>query len=584
MDSEKEELLRILKDKIITPVFQPIVNLKNGEIFGYEALSRGPKDGFLERPDKLFGAAEKYQYLWKLDYLCRSMAIMKAKDNLKEKMLFLNVDARILYDKKFHQGSTQALLKKYNIENKNIVFEISEKSAIDDYAGFQAVLENYRSQGYKIAIDDVGAGYSGLNLLAKVSPNFIKLDIGLIHDIHKDKMKKAIVKAMVDFSHATNIRIIAEGIEEKADLDILISYGIEYGQGFYLGKPLIKLTEIKENIKKEICVSFEKKEAKHRLTTCIGEISENELTFSSDTLCYKVLEYLRTFEEYTDIIVVDYDKPVGLLSRDIFYSKLATTYGVSVYNKRSISLLMDHEPLILDYFMSIEEASKRALARNSRHIYDSLIITKNNQYYGTVTIKKLLESVTQLEIKQAKQANPLTGLPGNMMIECEMNRYIHYMIPFIAIYIDLDNFKIYNDIYGFEAGDRVLVATADILRNSLEYNIDEYFLGHIGGDDFIIFIKAKNIDLICENMIQKFDEKIKSFYSIEHQQNEYVIGKGRDGKVGKFPLIAISLAVLKVDTICSLDSNQLAKKSAKIKKLCKENTKSNFIVKRYEEV
>lgn len=587
MGNELKELMRILNKKLITPVFQPIVSLRNGELLGYEALSRGPHDSSLAKPDKLFDLAEKNKCLWKLDYLCRSMAIMKAKDYLKDKMLFINVDPKVLYDKKFHQGSTLKILNKCNISSQNIVFEISEKSAIDDYEGFQALLENYRGQGYKLALDDVGSGYSGLTLLAKTSPQFIKIDIALIKEIDKDKVKRAIVKALVDFSHTTNIKIIAEGIETQEELSTLINLGIEYGQGFYIGRPLPVMSLIAIEIKEKIKLYFFKKEEHKmntKLSTSIGEIATKQTTFSSDTLGSKVLDHLHTLQEHIDIIIVDNKEPVGLLSQDVFYSSLATTYGISVYSKRPVKLLMDTEPLILEYSTSIEEASRRALARDSKHIYDSLIITKNKEYCGTVTIKKLLEVTTKLEINRARHANPLTGLPGNMMIEWEVNRHIKDLIPFTAIYIDLDNFKVYNDIYGFEAGDKALVATANILNESLKCHTNEYFLGHIGGDDFIAFIRENHVEMICRAIIQAFTEESQKFYSIEHQQQQYVIAKNRRGTIEKIPLMSISLAVLVVNSNKNIDAKKLAAKAAEIKKLCKAEWTNNFIVQVYDEM
>lgn len=581
-----EELMKILDQKLITSVFQPIVNLQNGEVFGYEALSRGPVESRLARPDKLFEVAEKYKSLWKLDYFCRRMAILKAKDLLKDKMLFINVDPKVLYDKKFHQGSTLKLLKKCKMNRKNIVFEVSEKTAINDYDGFQAILENYRMQGYKIALDDMGSGYSGLTLLAKSSPQFIKIDIALIKDIDKDKVKQAIVKALINFSHSTNIKIIAEGIEKIEELQILIDLGVEYGQGFYLGKPIPFIADILPRIKESIKFNFGKKEEKimnSRLHLCLGEIATNQTTFSSQTMGSEILNYLQNAQERLDIILVDEKKPMGLLSQEVFYSKLATTYGISVYSNRPVNLLMDKKPLLLDFSTSIEEAAKQAMQREPNKIYDSLIVVRGHEYYGTVTIKKLLEITTQIEINRAKYANPLTGLPGNIMIDLEIKRYITEFIPFVAIYVDLDNFKTYNDLYGFEEGDGVLVNTANILRESLTLCSNDFFLGHIGGDDFIILLKGEKAEAVCTQIIKRFDKKVKNFYSIEHQKQQYVITKDRSGKIDKFPLMSISLAVLSIKNNANLDAKTLAARAAKVKKSCKEIYKSNFIMQDYHD-
>ncbi|WP_196594108.1 GGDEF domain-containing protein [Pectinatus sottacetonis] len=578
---ENKELKLILQNKLITPVYQPIVNLKTGEIFAYEALSRGPRGSRLASPDKLFSLAEKEKCSWQLDYLCRSMAIKNVADILGERKLFLNVDAKILYDKKFHQGSTAKLLRRFSLNTSNIVFEISEKTTIDDYEAFCAVLNNYKCQNYKIAIDDVGSGYSGLNLLAQLSPHFVKIDIGLVKDIDKNYIRKSIVKALTSFAHAANIKIIAEGIERKEELEVLIDLGIDFGQGFFLGKPHPCLQLLEKHIKKCICNAYKEKE-NFRMNTLlnmtIGEIASRQTTFSSDTPGHVILDYLHSMQEPLDIIIVDNGEPVGIVNHNIFYQQLATTYGISLYSNRPIKLLMHKQPLLVDYRASIEEASSQALSRENKHTYDSLIIVKDNVYYGTVTIKKLLEVTTKLELNRARHANPLTGLPGNNVIEWTMAHHLNSCRPFAVVYIDIDNFKVYNDIYGFEAGDSVLIAAAKLLHQVLSKQISKFFLGHIGGDDFIAFIPIDKIKEICELIIEEFDVQTKNFYSAEHRKQKFIIARNRKGKTEKFPLMTVSLAVLKIIDKKGLTSTILASKAAAVKKECKALSRSSYIV------
>ena len=311
--NESGELKMILENELITPVYQPIVALKNGEVFAYEALSRGPAGSPLHPPDALFALAEEEQCLWQLDYLCRSMAIRNVENALGDKKLFLNVDARILYDQDFHQGTTAKFLQQCGLDKGDIVFEISEKTTVNDYKSFCSVLENYQCQHYKIAIDDVGAGYSGLNLLAQIAPQFIKLDIGLIKDIDKNHVRRAIVKALVGFARSAGIKTIAEGIERKEELNVLVELGVDYGQGFLLGRPNQKLLMIETRIKSYIC-ELNKKKENFRMSTLlnmtIGEIASQQAAFSSETTGHVILDYLRAKQEPMDVIIVDDDQPV----------------------------------------------------------------------------------------------------------------------------------------------------------------------------------------------------------------------------------------------------------------------------------
>ncbi len=138
------------------------------------------------------------------------------------------------------------------MEEKDIVFEITERNVIEDMEGFQNTIVNYKSQGYKIAIDDTGAGYSGLNLISEVCPDYIKLDMYLIRNIEKNRIKYAIIKGMSEFSKESRIPIIAEGIETYEELEKLIELGVEYGQGYYIQRPNCIIKEIDEKVIRDI--------------------------------------------------------------------------------------------------------------------------------------------------------------------------------------------------------------------------------------------------------------------------------------------------------------------------------------------
>lgn len=246
----KEDFNDILKNKRIKPVFQPIVSLQDGKIIGYEALSRIVKAKEIKSSEELFYLAGLYGNIWELEQLCRSKILERyhllytGNDRGK---LFLNVNPMVIHDSQFHIGFTSQYLKQYKLNADDIVFEVTEKSAVDDIRGFKDTIRHYKSQGYKIAIDDAGSCYSGLNLICDIVPHYLKLDITLIHDIHKDTIKYAMVKAMVEFAKLTDIQLIAEGIECEEELKALLKLGVHNGQGYFLRKPSEELKGIEKN-------------------------------------------------------------------------------------------------------------------------------------------------------------------------------------------------------------------------------------------------------------------------------------------------------------------------------------------------
>lgn len=201
----------------IYPVYQPIVSLKDGTILGYEGLSRIKGEGYFSHVEDMFKEAERTGKIWQLEQVCRKavlQGINKQRDlfELKDRKLFLNVNPKILHDEKFQVGFTKEYLSRYSI-------------------------------------DDVGDGYASLNLICSVSPHFIKLDIHLIRNMIQNQINYAMIKGLVEFSLNSGILLIAEGIETKQELDMLIELGVQYGQGYYLYRPMPQL----QTERKELC-------------------------------------------------------------------------------------------------------------------------------------------------------------------------------------------------------------------------------------------------------------------------------------------------------------------------------------------
>lgn len=232
-----KELYRILDKGLITPFYQPIYQLDVNSVLGYEALSRGPEQSPLRMPDVLFQASRRYGRLFELEHLCRKVAISDAPIT-NQQQLFVNMNPQTLNDPVYVKGRTKAWAKTKGIQPTQIVFEITENEAIFDYGTFRKTIDNYREQGYLIAIDDTGSGYSGLLTLVELSPDFIKLDRGLISQIDHSAIKQTMVEAMVMVAKKIGATTIAEGIETPSELAAVKQLGVDCGQGFLLGHPL----------------------------------------------------------------------------------------------------------------------------------------------------------------------------------------------------------------------------------------------------------------------------------------------------------------------------------------------------------
>lgn len=248
----KNHFLEILDQRQLTVHFQPIVHFHSNTIYGFEALSRGPVSSPFYRPDALFPYAEEEGLLYSLEKLARERAFELSKDAITNQKLFINLNSQVIYDKEFNAGHTISVLKHYGIEPKNVVFEITERNAINDFKAFRNALNHYREQGFKIAIDDAGAGYSSLQSISELMPDYIKVDRSLISGVDHNEVKSNILEAFVTFAKKMNSQIIGEGIETEAELQRVMNLGIQFGQGFFLAKPAHPFPQINHFAKESI--------------------------------------------------------------------------------------------------------------------------------------------------------------------------------------------------------------------------------------------------------------------------------------------------------------------------------------------
>jgi EAL domain-containing protein (putative c-di-GMP-specific phosphodiesterase class I) len=221
----------------IHTVFQPVVDLQQGGLLGFEALSRGPAGTAHASPINLFEAAKAADLVFELDRHCRRRALKTARDLPAPYRLFINIVPASMYDPDFQGTSLIRLLEGFGLSPERIVLEVSEQYAIENYTLFVEALQNFTHMGFSIAVDDIGAGYSGLEKIAHLNPRYLKFDIELVREIDQSHVKREMTRALKAFADKMDSRIIAEGIEREGEQKTLVELGIHYGQGYLLGRP-----------------------------------------------------------------------------------------------------------------------------------------------------------------------------------------------------------------------------------------------------------------------------------------------------------------------------------------------------------
>lgn len=194
-------------------------------------------------------------------------------------------------------------------------------------------------------------------------------------------------------------------------------------------------------------------------------------------------------------------------------------------------------------------------------------------YYTIVNIIELLYI--------NRKVSPLTSLPGNVQIQAEMKKRLAKKEYFVMLYIDLDNFKAYNDTYGFAQGDELIKFTARTITNNVHSKEeDNNFVGHIGGDDFIAIVEDEDYEKICQNIIITFDKNVKKYYSKEDIERGFVEVPNRKGILEEFPLTSISIGAVEVDSDRFHNTLEIGEAGAQVKHLSKTIPGSTYVVDR----
>ncbi|MED4751129.1 bifunctional diguanylate cyclase/phosphodiesterase [Brevibacillus choshinensis] len=560
---------KLLAEENVHMHFMPIIHLPDGETLGWEALARGPIDSPFATPSMLFNYAEETDTVFRLEHICRKRALEQLRYLKPHQKLFINLDPRAIDDPFLLRGEVFSLFEHYGLNPHNVVFEITERHAISNYTVFRKIIEEYRKKGYLIAVDDAGAGYSSLESITEIYPDFIKLDMSLIRNVDVDPIKQALLETIVQFADKVSCKIIAEGIETQRELETLMEVGVTYGQGYFLGRPDKGMTHVSGQAMNFLRFMQEKRTSDQGepliFTPAMSEILAKTICVEKHAKVRRVHEIFEQNQRIESVVVLEEGEPIGLIMRFQIYQILGGQYGIALYYERPISQIMNANPLTAYKDDKLDEVARRAMARDAYHLYDVVIITgEENEYIGIVTVQSLLDKMASIKLEMATSANPLTGLPGNVQIERELNKRIKQRESQLVIYCDLDRFKWFNDRYGFEVGDQIIVRTANLLKEAVKhYGSTSDFVGHIGGDDFIVITQASCAQELISFLLDAFSPYFADIYEKRRMG---------DGSVLSMSMAGVRLIAGKYENV-----EAIAERAAHVKKLAKEQAGTVFL-------
>ncbi|OGB33181.1 MAG: diguanylate phosphodiesterase [Burkholderiales bacterium RIFCSPLOWO2_12_FULL_61_40] len=542
----------LLHERLLYPVFQPIVQLGNASIYAHEALIRGPQGTALHTPDALLRAAAQEHLSYEFEIACLEAAMQTWGQLRVAGRLFVNISAMALTQLFALRGreALLGLIAGFGVVPRMLVLEITEHERVEDMDHLAQVVSEVRSAGVALALDDFGDGRSSLRLWSQLKPELVKIDKYFTRNIseHGDKLKT--IQALQQIAEIFGTQLVAEGIETPEDLRVLRDLGITYGQGYFLGhpdrKPLkyLGVDALRVLRERQVAVFPELTRSTpggHLRSLSLVRAPTVGLDTSNDELASIFLD----MPDLHAVALVNTERPVAIINRVQFMNEYTKLYYREVWGRKSCAVHANFEPRIIERDHSVDELVGILTSQDQRYLSDGFIATENGRYAGLGTGDQLVRSVTEVRIEAARHANPLTFLPGNIPISQHIERLLKKKARFVACYADLNHFKPFNDHYGYWRGDEMIRLVAKIAMEQCDPQWD--FLGHVGGDDFILLFQSPDWQLRCERLVVEFAARAEAMFDEDARRQGGIQAEDRHGVSRFFPCTTLSIGAVVID-------------------------------------
>lgn len=574
-EMSRPDLAAVVRWGVLDVAFQPIVDIHTGRVFGFEALTRNVQALGFDSPTDFFDRCYEDGHLAAVEEFILTQAFdkfVRIPEHAKLK-LFVNLDGRNVAGGQMGP-ILGALRDRYGLSNANIALEVSERYDFSDSPDALAALLELRTRFGNLTLDDFGAGHANLQLFYHVEPSIVKLDRFIISSVGSDPKKSVFLQHIVRMAHLLGSLVVAEGVETAQEYYACRELGCDLVQGYAVARPTIALGELQLSYDRIGNMRIQdRRRVDTDFTLIMAQLDAVEPIHINQSIQEVFDRFMTDRDRIFFPVVDDIGFPVGLIHERDLKAIVYSMYGRDLLRNRrrmastlaafvkpcSVANINASTEKILEIFNSVPES-------------DGVLIVKESQYGGFLHARSLLKILNEKSIQIARDQNPLSKLPGNILIQ-------EYLAAAAAAqdgayhfaYLDFDFFKPFNDTYGFRTGDRAILMFADILRTF--FGREGRFVGHVGGDDFFIGFRDVPHGVVMAEVrqaVEKFKTDVESLYSPEDRRNGYISGMSRAGRAERFPLLTTSGAVIhkptdrslpNLDMLSSLIAN--AKKAAK---------------------
>lgn len=555
----KEELEQLISSRNFTTRFRPVVSLKSCQVFGHLARVYGPPDSSMRDMAQYFAIARELDQLEKLSRSYFEAVVAHFANSDVTGRLLLPLPQACL-DGSGHDVAhpLAKALKKHELSAHRITLIVPGRSPAQRLGASvgKGMIKELRRLGVELAAEGIGCIQDEAAFLADWKPGLRVLHERHFEDVDVKTASLGHLRALIQGEIEQGGQVLAQGINSLSQFHLIRELGIEAAAGDFFGKFHSRPYDLLSAAAFQAIDKGRGSDASvpRDCSRLLERLLIKRPPVSPETPSEEVFQIFETEFELRAIAVVKEDLPVGLISRYELIDTMARPFRHELFGRRPCDRFMDPDPLIMDVGISLPQLTEMVIRADPRHLVSGFVVTERGRYLGMGSVQDLMREISAMQMEAAKYANPLTQLPGNVPINQKIDKLLAERAVFAVAYCDLDHFKPFNDAYGYAKGDQIIQLTARILSDAIEPESD--FIGHIGGDDFVLIFRGGDWKARCEQALQRFEEEILAFFSPGDIARGGYVTTNRKGEMESFALTSLSIGAAEID--CGAYANHLA--------------------------
>ena len=462
-----------------------------------------------------------------------------------------------------------------------IVFPVTAGFDAKELAAAIQLGDLFRRQGVLLGSSDFGCARAEDLLWRKIQPDYLLLEGHFFDGIDRQAANLEKLTGQLQ-QQLIGRRLIATGIKTLGDFQTLKKLNIELAAGDFFGRFNSTATRTLSAAAHKAMTdrSGRRPDNGSGASGVLEKLLASPPSVSPDTKAEEVFLLFEQNPALRAIAVVERGMPRGLIARYEMVDNMSRPFRHELYGRKPCTRFMDPQPLIVDIKLPLAEISETVVNADPRHLISGFIITDREEYVGMGSVQDLVREITMMQMDAAKYSNPLTQLPGNVPINQHIDNLLASHESSCICYCDLDHFKPFNDVYGYAKGDEVIQLTGLILSEICDADHD--FVGHIGGDDFVLVLRSADAEDRCRRALDRFGKEILRFFSNDDIERGGYVTENRKGQMEFQEIISLSIGAFNALPEVFKSHLQVSVIAAEVKKKAKAIKGNSFFINQRE--